>query len=190
MCRRSGGAGGGRRSGGAGVAGGRPGGAGVGRRSGGAVVGHVSVHLKFEPFFHSHVAEFIKGLNRKGIPGLLNLTNQTLGNPYLHSPWKLDQGPQTDVSGSGACIILGGFGIQPGNFEVVIPDGSHIWHDTHDNSSITKPWIRGQQITDQAMPCITPCITERISNRKTLGCYIWFRSLQAWQFRSCRVAKG
>jgi hypothetical protein len=47
-----------------------------------------TINLKFETFFHSHISEFIRGLNRQGIPGLLNLANQTLGNPYLHAPWK------------------------------------------------------------------------------------------------------
>ncbi len=41
-------------------------------------------YLKFHIFFHPHVCEFIKNLNRKGIPGLLTLNNQQLDNDYSH----------------------------------------------------------------------------------------------------------
>jgi hypothetical protein len=37
-----------------------------------------TVHLKFETYFHPYTCEFVKGLNRQGIPGLLTLSNQLL----------------------------------------------------------------------------------------------------------------
>ncbi len=131
------------------------------------------LNLKFETFFHSHIAEFIKGLNRKGIPGLLNLSNQTLGNPYLHSTWKFGYTISTS-STSSSCIIEGGFGrkfnknpqdSQPGNFEAVILEGNNLWHYWHDSFDVTKPWTRANLITDKATG--PGCIIERLSTRVT-----------------------
>lgn len=130
-----------------------------------------TVNLKFETFFHPYVAEFIKQLNRKGIPGLLNLENQTLGNPYLHSPWKFGYTISTNATGS-ACIIEGGFGklfqvgsqnSRPGNFEAVVLEGNELWHYWHDSSDVTKPWNRGQRIADRATA--SGCMIERLSTR-------------------------
>ena len=133
-----------------------------------------AINLKFEPFFHPYVAEFIKGLNRQGIPGLLNLYNQTLGNPYLHSPWKTGYLISTATTGS-ACIIEGGFGqlfqvgsqpARPGNLESVILEGNELRHYSHDSSDVTKPWQKSPQvITSQATG--SGCITERLSGRLT-----------------------
>jgi|GEM_PF-1136623 len=131
-----------------------------------------AINLKFEPFFHPYVAEFIKGLNRQGISGLLNLYNQTLGNPYLHSPWKSGYLISTATTGS-ACIIEGGFGqlfqvgsqpARPGNLESVILEGNELRHYSHDSSDVTKPWQKSPQvITSQATG--SGCITERLSER-------------------------
>jgi hypothetical protein len=130
-----------------------------------------TVNLKFEPFFHPYVPEFIKGLNHKGIPGLLNLKNQTLGNPYLHSPWKSGYTISTNATGS-ACLIEGGFGrkflgafqsARPGNFEALILEGNEIRHYSHDSSDVTKLWNKLSQITTQATGAA--CITERLSKR-------------------------
>ena len=131
-----------------------------------------AINLKFEPFFHPHLAEFIKGLDRQGIPGLLNLYNQTLGNPYLHVPWKSGYLISTATTGS-ACIIEGGFGqlfqvgsqpARPGNLESVILEGNELRHYSHDSSDVTKPWQKSPQvITSQATG--SGCITERLSGR-------------------------
>ncbi len=108
------------------------------------------VYLKFEPFFHAHITEFIKKLNRDGIPGLLNLENQTLGNPYLHSPWK----PGYTLSKSAiasACMIEGSFGktaTRPGNFEAVVREGSDLVHYWHDNSNVSSSWQKAQIIAN------------------------------------------
>lgn len=108
------------------------------------------VYLKFEPFFHAHITEFIKKLNGDGIPGLLNLENQTLGNPYLHSPWK----PGYTLSKSAiasACMIEGSFGktaTRPGNFEAVVREGSDLVHYWHDNSNVSSSWQKAQIIAN------------------------------------------
>src|SRR6266480_372358 len=108
-----------------------------------------TIYLNFETFFHPHVSEFIRGLNRKGISGLLNLANQTLGNPYLHSPWKENPHAISYTVSGGACLIEGGFNLsymhdpvngRPGDFEAVVLEGSELWHYRHDNSDVTKPW--------------------------------------------------
>ena len=124
--------------------------------------------LKFETFFHSHVAEFIKGLSRNGIPGLLNHSNETLGNPYLHSQWKLSYTSTISTSSTNsACVIERGRNLQlpvprPPNFEAVVLEGKDLWHYSHDNSAVTEPWKRVQRITDQATG--PGCIIQRKGN--------------------------
>ena len=109
------------------------------------------VYLKFEPFFHAHITEFIKKLNRDGIPGLLNLENQTLGNPYLHSPWKPVGDTLSKSAISSACLIEGNFGktaTRPGNFEAVVREGSNLVHYWHDNSNVSSSWQKAQIIAN------------------------------------------
>lgn len=117
--------------------------------------------FKFETFFHPFVDEYIKQLNRNGIPGLLNLDNQTLGNPYLHSPWNPGVfSPISNVASSSACFVEGGFAqnIQtrkPGNFEAVVLEGTKLVHYWRDNDSFVKsgsikPWSLAAQISDHA----------------------------------------
>ena len=119
------------------------------------------VYLKFEPFFHGHITEFIKKLNRDGIAGLLNLENQTLGNPYLHSPWK----PGYTLSKSAiasACMIEGSFGktaTRPGNFEAVVREGSDLVHYWHDNSNVSSSWQKAQIIANSVTGA--GCIIQR-----------------------------
>jgi hypothetical protein len=134
-------------------------------------LGDKKAHLKFETFFHAHVVEFIKQLNRNGLSGLLNLTNQTLGNPYLHSSWKPGY-TISKISTGSACIIEGGFGTlfqsdsqpaRPGNFEALVREGSELWYYWHDSSDVTKNWNKAQRVTDQATGAA--CITERLSDR-------------------------
>lgn len=119
------------------------------------------VYLKFETFFHAHVAEFIKQLNRDGIAGLLNLSNQTLGNPYLHSPWKPGYTLSKSAIGS-ACIIEGSFGkttTRPGNFEAVIREGSDLVHYWHDSSNVSSNWQKAQTIANSVTGA--GCIIQR-----------------------------
>ncbi len=108
------------------------------------------VYLKFEPFFHAHISEFIKQLNRDGIPGLLDLSNQSLGNPYLHSSWKSGY-TLSQASVGSACMIEGRFGktnTRPGNFEAVIREGNTLVHYWHDSSNVNSPWQRAQTIAN------------------------------------------
>lgn len=42
-----------------------------------------TLKLRFAPFYHPHVCDFIKALKRSGIPGLLNLANQRLTSDPL-----------------------------------------------------------------------------------------------------------
>jgi Tc toxin complex TcA C-terminal TcB-binding domain len=122
-----------------------------------------TIYLNFETFFHSHVSEMIKGLNRGGIPSLLNLSNQSLGNPYLHSRWKPGYVLST-ASDAPACIMEGSFGKnpaigRPGNFEAVILEGNNLQHYWHDSSNATKPWVKAQVITAGATGA--GCIIQR-----------------------------
>jgi hypothetical protein len=129
-----------------------------------------TANLRFETFFHGHVRNFVKGLNRNGVDGLLNLANQTLGNPYLHSPWKKSNRTISAKATGAACLIEGGFGSSPaqlgghpGDFEVVVLEGKELWLYRHDNSDISKLWERMQLITNQADS--PGSIIERVSER-------------------------
>ena len=120
------------------------------------------VYLKFEPFFHAHITEFIKKLNRDGIPGLLNLENQTLGNPYLHSPWKPAGDTLSKAAIGSACLIEGNFGktaTRPGNFEAVVREGSNLVHYWHDNSNVSSSWQKAQIIANSVTGA--GCIIQR-----------------------------
>ncbi|MEG3838650.1 hypothetical protein [Microcoleus sp. herbarium14] len=134
-------------------------------------LGKRQIYLQFAPFFHAHVSEFIKQLNRDGVPGLLNLANQTLGNPYLHSPWKPGY-TISQASNAPACIIESGFGklfqsdsqsARPGYFEALVLEGNELWHYRHDSSDISKEWNKAQRINNQATGAA--CIAERLSER-------------------------
>ena len=55
--------------------------------------------LTFSTHRHPYVRELVKALDRQqgpnltgGVGGLLNVANQTLGNPYLGEPWTTDPG--------------------------------------------------------------------------------------------------
>jgi Tc toxin complex TcA C-terminal TcB-binding domain len=123
--------------------------------------GKQQIYLQFSPFFHAHVSEFIKQLNRDGISGLLNLANQTLGNPYLHSPWKSGY-TISQASNAPACIIESGFGktnTRPGNFEAVVREGSDLVHYWHDSSNVSSNWQRARVITSSATGA--GCIIQR-----------------------------
>ncbi|MCX5934629.1 MAG: hypothetical protein NTU99_07560, partial [Pseudanabaena sp. LacPavin_0818_WC45_MAG_42_6] len=120
------------------------------------------VYLKFEPFFHAYITEFIKKLNRDGIPGLLNLENQTLGNPYLHSPWKPVGDALSKSAIGSACLIEGSFGktaTRPGNFEAVVREGSNLVHYWHDNSNVSSSWQKAQIIANSVTGA--GCIIQR-----------------------------
>jgi peptidoglycan hydrolase-like protein with peptidoglycan-binding domain len=45
-----------------------------------------TIHLKFDTYFHPRVCEFIKALNRKGIPGLLDVNNQRTDEDFNPIP--------------------------------------------------------------------------------------------------------
>src|SRR5215469_16941280 len=112
--------------------------------------------LQFNPHYHPYTCEFIKSLNRYGVPGLLTEANQTLGNPYLHSPWRLGMfgnAPRVIPPPCGpASIIESDYktGLV-GNFEaVVLVEGNHLVHVTHDYSD-PGPWkVTGPPITSKA----------------------------------------
>jgi hypothetical protein len=133
-----------------------------------------TIRYKFETAFHPHVSRLIRGLDIEGVPGLLNLSNETIGNPYLHSPWKVGNVISTSSTNS-ACVIESAFGMtiiarppsytpNPGNFEAVVLEGNILWHYWRDGRDSTKPWIRAQLVTDHATG--PGCITERISQRE------------------------
>jgi hypothetical protein len=112
--------------------------------------------LTFDNHYHPFVCEFMKALSRQGLPGLLTEGNQTLGNPYLHSPWqRASWGPTTAISESAAgpaCIIQGDFGVPgyPMNFEAVVLEGAKLVHYWRDNSNLSQPWQAGEVISTQA----------------------------------------
>lgn len=66
-------------------------------------------------------------------------------NNSIHNPWvRAGAVISTRATGPG-CIIEGSFGkstTRPGNFEVVVLEGSELIHYFKDNGSIHNPWIR------------------------------------------------
>jgi hypothetical protein len=113
--------------------------------------------LAFDIHYHPFVCEFMKALTRNGVPGLLTEANQTLGDPYRNSPWKLASwGNVTSISENAtgpACIIQGDFGTGPiMNFEAVVPEGNNLVHYWKDNSSagFSQPWQRGEVVSSNA----------------------------------------
>jgi hypothetical protein len=108
--------------------------------------------LTFVNHYHPFVCEFIRALTRGGIPALLTEANQTLGNPYLHSPWQLAFWPNAaqgwvtaiaeGVSGP-AAILQSDFGFVPNfNFEAAVLQGNNLIHYWKDNSifGFSTPW--------------------------------------------------
>ena len=112
--------------------------------------------LTFDNHYHPFVCEFMKALSRQGLPGLLTEGNQTLGNPYLHSPWqRASWGTTTAISEAAAgpaCIIQGDFGVAgyPMNFEAVVLEGTKLVHYGRDNSDLSQPWKSAEVISTQA----------------------------------------
>ena len=49
-----------------------------------------TVNAEFSPFFHPHISNFIHELKRKGVPGLLNSSNQ---NPAIPTTFEMDYRP-------------------------------------------------------------------------------------------------
>jgi Domain of unknown function (DUF4185) len=71
-------------------------------------------------------------------------------NSDVTKPWQQAQRIVPNVAGAG-CIIQSDFRSgSHGNFEVVVPVGGSLVHYWHDNSDVSKPWQRGQNITDVA----------------------------------------
>jgi hypothetical protein len=69
-------------------------------------------------------------------------------NSDVNKPWEQGQRVAPQADGSGV-IIQSNFGAgNHGNFEVVVPVGGSLVHYWHDNSDVTNPWQRGQNITD------------------------------------------
>ena len=101
--------------------------------------------FSFSTFSHPHVTTFAKALNRGGVSDLLTVANQQLGNPYLHSPWKLSrwgavQTISAKATGPGSFIqsdYRSAEGI--GNFEAVVMEGTQLVHYFH-NASTDLAW--------------------------------------------------
>jgi hypothetical protein len=113
--------------------------------------------LAFDIHYHPFVCEFMKALTRKGVPGLLTEANQTLGDPYRNSSWKLAfSGNVTSISENAtgpACIIQGDLGAGPiMNFEAVVLEGNNLVHYWKDNSLLgfIQPWQRGEVVSSNA----------------------------------------
>jgi len=72
-------------------------------------------------------------------------------NADINLPWTRAQTITTTATGPG-CIIQSTFGAssRPGNFEVVVQEGTSLVHYFHDNADINLPWTRAQIITDSA----------------------------------------
>jgi hypothetical protein len=143
--------------------------------AGANAVAHVRVEVdwQFDTAFHPYANEFVKRLNYHGVPGLLSLDTQALGNPYLRDPWRPGY-TITASSGDAVCLIEGSFGHnvttgQPGNFELIAREGpndgsprnlTHFWHLS---SNVASDWQRGVLITDKAIA--GGCLIERASER-------------------------
>ncbi len=65
-------------------------------------------------------------------------------NSNITSAWQVAGRVTSDASGP-ACIIQSNFG-SPGNFEVVVQQGSGLWHHWHDNSNVTSAWQPGGKV--------------------------------------------
>ena len=71
-------------------------------------------------------------------------------NSALSSPWQRGKLISANATGPGA-IIQSDFKIgNYGNFEVVVPEKNSLVHYWRDNSSSSRPWRRGQTITESA----------------------------------------
>jgi len=120
------------------------------------------------PFYHSYVCEFVKALKRHGVRGLLTLDNQTLGNPYLHTPWNLARWGAINVisdaaTGQGS-VIQSDYktGSSVENFEAVVLEGNNLVHYLRDNSTPLLPWQATSTITSNATG--PGCIIQRNAN--------------------------
>jgi peptidoglycan hydrolase-like protein with peptidoglycan-binding domain len=124
--------------------------------------------LTFASHWHPYVEEWIKALYREqdpsdttGVEGLINLVNQSLGNPYLATPWNplsWQAGTVTTAWQAAASqqafpasLVQAGFGSGPVlDFEAVILDGTDLVHYHLDNSGTGTPWQPGETITASA----------------------------------------
>ncbi|MCG3209849.1 MAG: hypothetical protein FOGNACKC_03476 [Anaerolineae bacterium] len=134
-----------------------------------------TVNARFFTFFHPQVSAFIAGLKQRGLPGLLNLTNQGLGNPYLSRPWEISAFPMPiSAQASGAAsVIQGGFGegARPGNFEALVLEGSELRLYWRDNGAFqqgsTPAWRPDVLVSSDAVAA--GCMVERRRQRVTDG---------------------
>lgn len=69
-------------------------------------------------------------------------------NSDVHHPWR-PGGLISDRATGPACIIESNIG-SPGNFEVVVPEGSRLVHYWKDNGDVHHPWQMGGVISDRA----------------------------------------
>jgi hypothetical protein len=130
-----------------------------------------NVTASFQTAFHPYANEFIKRLNEGGVPRLLSMDTQALGNPYFRAPWNR-AARLSDAAAGAASIIEGGVGLdsehhRPGNLEAVVWEGSHLVHLWHDSGHVETPWYRGATIETQATG--PGCICERLSQRAFTG---------------------
>ena len=66
-------------------------------------------------------------------------------NTQANSPWRRSQVVTSDATGPGA-IIQSTFGGPIGNFEVVVPEGTHLTHYYKDNTNAANPWKRAGSV--------------------------------------------
>ena len=75
-------------------------------------------------------------------------------NSSTGQPWRRGQRIVADQAAFAGSIIQSDFRSgDHGNFEVVVPlfqSGGNVelWHFWHDNSDVSKPWRRGQRVTE------------------------------------------
>ena len=122
--------------------------------------------LNFATHWHPYVEEWIKALYREqdpsdttGVAGLINLVNQSLGNPYLATPWtplSWEAGAVTAVwqapagqQAVPASMVEASYGGPATDFEAVILEGTNLVHYYLDTSAAT-PWQAGETITHAA----------------------------------------
>ncbi len=76
-------------------------------------------------------------------------------NSSLSNPWRRTGYAPISTRATGpACLIESSFGRtagRPGNFELIVPEGTELVHYFKDNSSLNNPWRRGQTITTAAL---------------------------------------